>query len=744
MSIAWRFSINGTQVEEPVGWDAIQFKLQRDDQFSGLENMLSESVSYDGTAGTLIKTAYETDGIDASLAYLVEYSCDGTIYTTRFSGILNCVSYKEVNGVVTVKAEPSGLHRKIKNRLDVPVNLMSSTSIGGEAMSTIDPFDLGLHSKVILYESDFIQDPTRVQLDRAPGPGVGTGDTYSYPLIAELADLPETLDTFTFEPPGAILYSGAVYPAGVSSRTIKVAGNIKFTITWYDIVVRLYLRLHNGVGTAIDEVELATFPLNEITPQTEVKDIIIAPDTVSFDMPVGSFLYLYFQVTGEGSGGVNSLLIDFETDSTLSLIEESTYPTTTTKAFLLHEAFSKIAESITDVQDSFKSDFFGRVNSSPREYDINGCGGWVALTNGLNIRKMLDKDGNVFPIISSFNDLFESCNALWNLGMRIEVDSDGKEFIRVEPKEYFYDLSSVITISGVADIETVPAIDLLYNEFEVGYSKWNLNIGRVSGIDEFNSKRNYSVPIEKAKKKLSAMSKIIAAGYTIEQTRRAQYDENTTSDFETDNDLFFICTNIAPVTSDLYTTPPVSTLYEAGIVSERDENFTSIDNLISPETSYNLRLSPVRMAIKWWKSLAAATYYKSPATIKFISGTGNYQEQDQQTDSCNTFNDIIEQNQNITSDNIMGTDVDPLYIPNYITFQYPITWEHFLLLEANSEKVLQFSCNGTIRRGFIKTLEFEPNAEGDTARFKLIEAGGCIAGEFDPDEFSIAFSIGEC
>jgi hypothetical protein len=743
MSIAWRFSINGTQVEEPIGWDAIQFKLQRDDQFSGLENMLSENIVYDGVGGALIKAAYETDGIDAPLVYLVEYSCDRITYVTRFTGILNCISYKEVNGVVTVKAEPSGFHRKVKNRLDVPVNLMSSTSIGGEAMSTIDPFDLGMHSKIILYESDFIQDPTRPQLDRAPGPGVGTGDTYAYPLIATLSDLQETTDTSTFEPAidNPLLYSGAIYPPGVTLRTITIEGNLIFDITWYDIVVRLYLAAKDADGNPLETIELDDFLLDEINPQSESVNLTFSH---SIDLPVDSYLYLYFEVTGEGSGGVNSLLIDFDANSTLSLSEESEYPSTTAKSYLLHEVFAKLAESMTDVQDSFKSDFFGRTNSSPRTYDTNGCGAWVAFTNGLNIRKMLDKNGNIFPITTSFNDLFESCNAEWNLGMRIEKDDTGKEFIRVEPKEYFYNLSSVITLSNVADIETVPAIDLIYNEFEVGYDKWNLNIGKVSGIDEFNSKRNYSVPMEKAKKKLSAMSKIIAAGYTIEQTRRQQYDVNTTADFETDNDLFFICTNIAPVTSSLYTTPPVSTLYEAGTVSERNENFTSIDNLLSPETAYNLRLSPARMAIKWWKTLAGALYYKAPATVKFISGTGNYQEEDQQTDSCNTYDEIIQQDQGLTSDNIIGTDVDPLYIPNYVNFQYPLTWENFLLLEANSEKVLQFSCNGTIRRGFIKTLEFEPNSDGDTARFKLIEAGGCISGEFNPDEFTIAFTIGEC
>lgn len=742
MSIAWRFSINGTQVEEPVGWDAIQFKLQRDDQFSGLENMLSESIVYDGTGGALIKAEYETDGIDAALVYLVEYSCDGITYVTRFEGILNCVSYKEVNGVVTVKAEPSGFHRKVKNRLDIPVNLMSSTSIGGEAMSAISPFDLGLHSKAFSLISEFVViEPSAASSIL----GNSSAVIMNIPISPEISELPDT-----FQVDGAFAQPSAVplnyyYKCGEALDDLTVEYRLKGSVTMIRIGVstrdinffRIFRR-DNGVDTMIFNSGTITGISGNHTIDFDI------PDTIAYGSVGVNEEYFYYASMDVDGGQWQCQLDMDDVDTFVTMTGISTYLPSSTKAFLLHEVFAIVSESITDIPDSFKSDFFGRINSSPRTYDINGCGGWVALTNGLNLRKMLDKDGNIFPVITSFNDLFESCNAVWNLGMRIEKDSDGKEFIRVEPKEYFYNLSSVITLSGVADIETVPAMDLLYNEFEVGYEKWNLNISKLNGIDEFNSKRNYSLPIEKAKKKLSAMSKIIASGYTIEQTRRIQYQDNATADFETDNDLFFICTNIDEVTTSLYTIPPASTTYAAGIVSERDENFTSIANLLSPETAYNLRISPARMAIKWWKTLASAAYYKSPATIKFISGTGNYQEQDQQTDICNTFNAVIEQNQNITSDNIIRTDADPLYIPNYINFQFPITWEQFLLLEANSEKALQFSCNGTIRRGFFKSLEFEPNVEGDTARFKLLEAGGCIAGEFDPDEFTIAFSIGEC
>jgi hypothetical protein len=47
--------------------------------------------------------------------------------------------------------------------------------------------------------------------------------------------------------------------------------------------------------------------------------------------------------------------------------------------------------------------------------------------------------------------------------MKIEKDGTGKEYIRVEPKEYFYNASPVLNTFQVSDLRKYPAQDLIFN-----------------------------------------------------------------------------------------------------------------------------------------------------------------------------------------------------------------------------------------------------------------------------------------
>jgi hypothetical protein len=220
-----------------------------------------------------------------------------------------------------------------------------------------------------------------------------------------------------------------------------------------------------------------------------------------------------------------------------------------------------------------------------------------------------------------------------------------------------------------------------------------------------------------------------------------QYSQNPTSDFDTDNDNFFICLNIDTVTSDKYTSPAVSASYNKGTVSERNENYTEVNNYFSPQTAYNLRISPADNAERWF-----AYVYPSAAkmeyVIKFQSGDGNYQEYHTQSDSCSVANGEIRQDQDLTSDSIRPLDRLPLFIPNYIEFVVPMSFSDFEEIESGSNKQILASCGGVISRGFIKEIKYLPNIEGGFAEIRLIESF-CYPGEFD-SSFDSSFTIGQC
>src|SRR6478736_8006701 len=103
MELLWRFKINGIEVPEPTGWDAIDITMQRDPIYHGLENTFSDNITFWDNGAAIIKEAFENDGIDAELNFTSEYSCDGgDTWTFFITGILNAFFYSIINNEVTI------------------------------------------------------------------------------------------------------------------------------------------------------------------------------------------------------------------------------------------------------------------------------------------------------------------------------------------------------------------------------------------------------------------------------------------------------------------------------------------------------------------------------------------------------------------------------------------------------------------------------------------------------------------
>ncbi|MBO9699248.1 MAG: hypothetical protein J7604_03510 [Sporocytophaga sp.] len=743
--IDWRFYINDQLIDEPIGWDAVELSLQRSSTYYGLDIIYGKDLTFTGIGAELIKEAFSINDIDAELNFLVTSTCDDwNTSSLFFDGIINCTFYKESESEVSILIESSGLQRDFKNNLSIPVSMDAFESLNGSTLTSIYPYDIGLHSKDLIKRTKLAG-------------GYNYSDSYTIINPDNLFCILPFGEIQGDELDGANL---ALFPTITSDRqntnpgyVFKAKEAVDLEIS-YDFVGSIrerfaadrsyYLAIHYRIGPPFEgpHPTLIDLGLKDLFGNTTMNQPINSQGTLNISLPEGGEFYIFIQFFHffySTSVVLNSTItVNFsKCDLTFKAVTKE--KPSITKGIQLYEAFYKISEYITGVTDCFRSNFFGRLNSVI-PYSQNGCGAWVALTNGLNIRNMLDKEGNKFPIVCSFEDLYNACNAIWPLGLKIEREN-GKEYIRIEPRSYFFNPQAIISLPNVSGITTSPNPEDYYNQFECGYSKTNLNTGGINGIDEFNSIRNYSIPKNKAQKKLSAVSDIATSGYLIEQTRRAQFSELPTTDFETDNDLFFICLNTSEVTSDLYTDPPEVTTYQAGEVSERDENFSSITNLISPETVYNLRISPVRMAKNWYPVIRGTIVNKTNPVLKFLSGTFNYQVESTLLYACNNSIGTDKEDQDL-NDSVVE-DSTPIYEPIIYEFEYPLSFPEFNSIANNSEKAIAFSCNGSnYQIGFIKSLSYQPNTEGGIASFKLIK-GSCAVGSFD-EGFDDGFNIGNC
>lgn len=819
------------EVDEPIGWDGVEFTLQRSDLYEGLENLYSDDLTFNGLSWEILSSAFDLFGFDALLDFKIETYSKNVLINT-IETVINMSFYRQIGNEITVKLESSSFERKFKNRIETKVNFNDENSVEGIELTAIESFDLGLHSKEIIVGSErVLSDDYNLetykyskggaQLDYAAPPynilAYSTGSIASgsgFTLIekafyfqydfSEILINDENIGDFygllysaseTANPYLKVKYSGNInidLNFNVSARTqtddnssnllgllAKINGcSDSDTINGLRLTATFFFELYIRIGSTIyiypvssdsrtgcteeyfgDLIGKINWEGNSNDP-ADGDTITDKPDKYrfvnvalnqTFPCNAGDDIYVLLRLRTSGEyekrlANTDILVyahswIDKE-NSYLKFSNTSIEVPSIAKSYLIYESFNRVCEAITDTPNAFRSNFFGRTNSSPQTYGLNGCSAWVALTNGLNIRRMLDKDFNLFPFITNFFDLFKSCNAIWNLGCRVEQDEDGNYYIRVEPKEYFYDnTEEIFTINQASNIEKTFAVEKLYNDVEIGYDKWEIE--NINGLDEFCTKHFYEIPLINVKQKLNQLSPYIASGYIIEMTRRVQYSDNPTSDWQFDNDNFIIATNNQLVISDKYTSPPVAESYDPGQVAERNENYIQVTNLISPESCYNLRLSPGNMILNWFKSLAPAILLKPDKRIKFVHGYANITLFTEKIDSCSiAAPGGFKESQHIQLSSTEASSLEniALFTPVYINFEYPIDFCNFITIKDQSNKLIRVNCGQLSYFGFIKELKFKPGDE--TANFKILLTG-CVGGGFDSG-FDSGFEIGTC
>jgi hypothetical protein len=633
------------------------------------------------------------------------------------------------DGVFTkVNIKPRGILETVKNRLDTKVDLFAEETLDGTA---IDPWTYGadheitMHSKEIVFKSNVIMDSG--EYAEVPGlfMSLGITDNLFCEMPLELSDYDELgVNVMTSD---FLSYNGSGTPEAIytndgdESVDITVTYNFVGNISELSALGRAYgLRIKYKVDNTFYGTGSTTIQAySPFVGGGGVENIQAVNISGSFGITVtsGKSFYLFAEFEGYNTGGIFNptplVIFDFSTAEVI-LSQASVTDDTTTKAFAVFEAGAQIARVITDQDDSFRSNIFGRTNSEPYSYDENGCGSFTALTNGFMVRGYPTTGDNARTIRMSMNDFFKGLNPIWNLGMGIEKIND-IYYIVVDSKDYFYDVDTVImTINNIPDFKRSEAPEYYYSQINAGYELWETEF--TAGLDEFNTKRQFNTGIKAVGNNLELISPLVAAGYRIERARRNRFSDAFSEDSEDDEDNYIIC-----LSRDSYGYGVDPFLNEA----EKDENFVTdgVTNVNSPETAYNLRISPMRNILRH-SNIINAGLTKYPAReIKFTSGEGNYKMTSEfEDDDCpgRWNNNEIAENENFEWDDANNSDSTPIWLPEIIEFQYPLTLTQWKTIEANPKGVFNVSDSTTDHiKGFILELKYKP---GDVSDFKLLRA----------------------
>lgn len=736
--MVFRFYINSTLVDEPVGFDATKIKLKRSDNYHGImAESDNQTVEIYGNGYTILKALYDADGIDAVATMLIQYKCgDEFVDLGEYSiTFYNSEWYCGEDCYCKIGLERKGCLYKLTNAIDTKVDMDAAMCIDGvTSMADYEWMgkEIDVPSKSILLTDSA---KSEEEITQSFNDILGGIDEHGWNEDPSLTGTFRGLWTIPFGEigfdefgefvplPTLDLWSGGT-DLDINTDLLNKdnaiylnvdRNDIKCLTTEIEIRLKLKARLTidttasysvifsggnpsmsinimksdevYGPGTIISS-NYATLVSTVGTVATWEWDIDTTVNTTLTSVDTKIYLYGFYAYLRTTTGVMN---LDFTTDadSLFTLTTLSICDSTPAKVYLVNEALSHTAEYVTNNCLRVYSEFLGRTDSQPYNMFADGCGGMLALTYGLFLRQIEKvKETNAKPVFSlSFQDIINAIDAIYGIGFTIEQRSD-VDVLRVENWEYFYN-DTVITDIGSVTVKKKPDLNLHIKNFKTGYSRYEAE--EYNGLDEFLTEREYSTKLVNHNKTLEKECKFIASGYAIEITRRKGNDN--TKDWRFDNDTFILCVERGG--SYGYT--------GEGIIVEQ-ANITNDANILDAPTVLNFRISPARMAMRWFKYLT--TFIKDVKELVFTSGKGNIAAEGELESGCKIDSGVISEKQNLLETDFLYSQIPLFSAELHEVNDVPFTHEQYKLVKANPEGLIAYSCDGVQSYGWIKEIEY--------------------------------------
>lgn len=719
---------------DPRGLDSLEQTISRSNENDGVIFEVSLALDWAKEGRAFIQSCYSVSGIEAVIIVnIYEYDPNARQWDIYYTGKLDMAKYAVTQTLATLPITQTGFERNVINLLDVDVDLETLVSQNGSVLPVTPTVNLGYHGKRILKAYSSRPNDGLVFLQLA-------ALTFQVPQVI-IGPVTVTRDVTVF---GQIdttkvlkseLKSTFMYPYGYSTLdrfpilTADEAG-----VTDIDIQLRLKHTIdetHQNGGGAItitspcaNSASLGAREIKAWFEHRTIADVLITKTQIGSDfspsgcgggssfmagvfetknyiangvnVSVGDNIYVYFTVRVYGdyriSGGSPSPrdldhALTVQADETQTWIKISTGTESLPsnhKTILIYEALDKMTQFYTDRTVSFKSNFFGRTDTVPA-YLSDGDGSMLGLTNGRVLRNL----GNL-TIFANMQDTFQTMNALWCLGLGFETIG-GVQKLVIEDKSYFYNKNSLIMELGVvSDIKKEVALKYYYSQIELSYPKIDGN--QINGIDEFNSIRRFKAPLTQAKSKLILKPMFKGSGYEIEAQRRQQ---DSTKDSRNDEFIFMVMVR----------------RFMATFHTDKNEDFTTVNNLYDPATAYNLKISPVRNLIRWAKIIAAPLWAVASKVYSFSYGEYNYAMETQLTTELSLIKEggLVDVN-----------NTEPIWIPEIYSFISPLTRTEFRLIKQNHYGYISFIDNLGVRmEGYILEVKHKPSDK--LGNFKLLK-----------------------
>ena len=551
----WQFYLNGTEVEEPIGWDAIEFTAIRMESH-GIDQPFSTEVKFYDKGAKLIKALYDQYFINAEISIQItsDVGYGGEPY--EFNGMLNLAIYEEHNVCdtdtweITVGIIDDNFREQFKARQDVEVDLNTLKDLNNQAIDELTYKQIRLHKQELYLSASASQLTPQAlailswEFDCVTAPYGWDITKYSSLMPAYYAnsDFKEPVGS-TFDPQGLIWSYGSPTFKNNAGYTRTININLKAdtvfifndigqgfkTLASYctpayipspivnsatsnaDFVISIYDASNNLVSyTLVGSTALVSSPgVGQVYSDTTYNswsysgDFTVQPDhKVFISMEIGTGGEIKKDTLIVQPAAVVDQWYDAEwkvswSNCCLIISEknEGQYASFC-NGLTIEQYFKRLIYILTGSNDKMLSNAFSESE--------DGCYWNNLITNGLKIRNARTIDqvnyGCVPPedettddtkVKTSFKKFFDDLDKIFCLGWAFEWT--GAEWkIRIEPREYFYQNLLSQTFNNVGEVTTMAKVDKLVNNIILGYNPLWKNI-QVSGSWAIHTDRNYFV-----------------------------------------------------------------------------------------------------------------------------------------------------------------------------------------------------------------------------------------------------------
>lgn len=659
--------INGVrnEIDEPIGFDGLKTTIKRSDYHGISAEVSVGTLEFYNTpllkAADIVHDAYEND-INTEIGYYVTDKDGVEVY----SGVVDLSTYSEITGQsrkISCKVGEVGTKTTFNNRTETEVNLNQSTTMNGDDLAH-DPEwkEITIPAKSIKYKNIMEQPETVLYDKNVADEALVLPDDEQPRMFVALSLANKKLNEFgSFNPQIYIAaLAGTIFDGYVEPLFDKGEGfGDKFgeTSTYnldVDITIRMkfngnivtprtktpYFRVTFGIweanmynGSVLKgtqryisndgkDYNAGSGSYNDISTEDCHNELVyrLSGSVPNCDIE-RMYLGLWMYNSNDGWNDPTPFSIEIEKGSYVRMTLNSKQQTTVSAPMMMiHEAFNKVVEIISDNKLQVKSDWYGRFDSvvypkSAKKYSEDskafmGCvggGALKAITNGYKIRNIFTQ-GNARNMPMSFKDLFEAMEAQDCIGWGF-VEEEGKLVVRVERWHWFYRSDIVLSINNPNKKTRKIDNDLVITSLNIGYKKYTTSKD-INSNDNFHSERTYTSNTTAVSQDKSKLCKFIADNYAIEETRRAKDSIDESEEFKYDENVF-----VFALCGKRQASASVMNYLIPHDIRNAD---TSIN---SPEEVYNGVLSPARCALRWIERIFCVNGLKP---LLFTSGKVNY------------------------------------------------------------------------------------------------------------------------